>query len=266
MCLRLQWQLMCYGDRNSEGFKRLTTVVGLGLSLHFLSEAFRAKVNPVHFKAKTFYVYSSADLNPLIDVKNDLLGRYPFRQPEGLVPEEEANTYRIKKAIYDAFLADDTGAIIAIANQLSYVTNSASVSYDIYFDDYVHASYTNFYVGEIVDALDTTVLLTAYLFDRLNLRSAARKYYSTYYQAMRLILLPGMNSEARLLSRRLVAVRVKLRLLLDSPLSREHADSSYVDTLIEMFLQQVLAEHEFTRYRQKHITYPVVGALGYVCG
>lgn len=89
------------------------------------------------------------------------------------------------------------------------------------------------------------------------MRSAARKYYAAYHQAMRAIVLPGLDTRFRVPSRRMVAARVKLRLLLDSPVSKAHADASYVDTLIEMFLQETLADKAFSRYRREGIVYPV---------
>jgi hypothetical protein len=228
-------------------------VVGLGAVLGLLLGTYQGKVEPTYYDAKTFSLHSRVSLNPLVDVKNLLLSRYPFPQPE--IAQDPEKTYGIKKAIYDAFLADDTRALIAIANQLSYVAKPDNVLYEEYYDK-PYAKYASFDVHEVIDALDTTVLLTAYLFDRLNLRNAAGKYYATYHQAMRMIALPGLDTRFQLVSRRLVAARVKLRLLLDSSVSKERADTSYVDTLIETFLQQTLADKAFSRYRRQGVIYP----------
>lgn len=228
--------------------------IGLGASVGLLVSTYKAKVEPVYYDAKTFTLYSHVSLNPLIDVKNLLLRRYSFPGSADDSPEAEA-TDKIKKAIYEAFLVNDTRALIAIANHLSYAAKPDSVSYNFYGDTF-YAQYSDFDVHEIIDALDSTVLLTAYLFDRLNFRSAARKYYAIYHQAVRLIVVPGLDSPFHLVSRRMVAIRAKLRLLLDHPVSKEYADASYADTLIETFLQETLANRAFSNYRRQGIIYP----------
>jgi hypothetical protein len=145
--------------------------------------------------------------------------------------------------------------LIAIASRISYESKPSTVSYTM-AGGIVDAEYSDFDVHEVIDALDTTVLLTAYLFDRMNLRGAARKYYSIYHQTLRMIVVPGLDSPFHLVSRRMVAIRAKLRLLLDHPVSKGYADASYVDSLIETFLQETLADKVFSRYRRQGIIYP----------
>jgi hypothetical protein len=226
-------------------------IAGFSLSAWLMLRTYNAKVEPVYYGSKTFSLVSHTSPNPLLDVKNLLLRRYSFAELDA----DASKTDKVKKSIYDAFLAGDTRVLTTIASQLSYEAKPDGVSYDLN-GDRASADYSDFDVHEIIDVLDTTVLLTAYLFDRMNYRGAARRYYSIYHQAMRPLVLPGLDSRFHLVSRRMVAVRAKLRLLLDRPISKQYADASYADTLIETFLQETLADKAFARYRRDGITYP----------
>jgi len=196
-------------------------------------------------------------LNPLADVKSRLLARYPSPSASDLAPLDK-KTADIKNAIYNAFLTNDLQAISATTKQISYERKPESITY-VLRDGIPHASYNDFNVHGVIDSLDTTVLLTAYLFDRLKLYDSARKYYSAYSDALKDLLIPGLDDRWRSISRRQAVTGMKLRLSLGSsaaPLSREYLSASYLDTRIEMFLVQTLTEQVFRQYRRQQIIYP----------
>lgn len=53
-------------------------VGGGGTSLALLLDTYRSKVERIYYNGKTFSPYKLVTLNPLLDVKNFLLSRYPL--------------------------------------------------------------------------------------------------------------------------------------------------------------------------------------------
>jgi hypothetical protein len=215
--------------------------------------------SPIFYQARNLTLARSnkLPLDPILDVKNFLLSRYPESTTVvGESPDPASDeTGKIKARIYDAFVAHDFSALLAIFSRLSFEARPDTVTYS-FPGGITRVSYTNFDAYKVIDALDTTVLLTAYLFERLGLRDSARKYYGIYGEALKLILLPGLDGSWAQISRRLSVSRMKLNFILQGDSGpKQYADVSYTDTLIEMFLQQTLARPEFARYRKSKLIY-----------
>jgi hypothetical protein len=234
-------------------------IAGLGISGVLLGSSTGPFKSPIFYQARNLTLARSEKLplDPLLDVKNFLLSRYPdstTAAADGLDAASD-ETGKIKARIYDAFIAHDFSALLAVFGRLSYEARPDTVTYS-FPGGITRVSYSNFDAYKVIDALDTTVLLTAYLFERLGLRDSARKYYAIYGEALKLILLPGLDGSWAQISRRLSVSRMKLNLILQGDLGRKpYADVSYTDTLIEMFLQQTLARPEFARYRKSKLIY-----------
>ncbi len=236
-------------------------IVGLGIGAALLESSSGPIHSPIFYQARSFVLarQDKLPLNPILDVKNFLLSRYPDSSRHAgneSINQSNANTQKYKEQIYGAFMAHDFSALRSIFKQLSFEARPDNVAYSFY-GGITRVSYVDFDVHEIVDALDTTVLLTAYLFERMGLKSSARKYYAIYDEALKLILLPGLDSPWTQMSRRLSVAQMKLNFILqgDAPLPNQYNEVSYTDTLVEMFLEQTLADPAFARYRKAKLTY-----------
>lgn len=180
-------------------------------------------------------------LNPLLDIKIRILKDYPVEELTRTLDtgiQQITDLATLRSAYYNLFILSDWDEIKRL---FSAIANNSSLQLQ-QNDQYIEA---------IVDILDSTLLVAAYLYDRLEMPEAASYYYSLYLDCLRGISFSSPGYIDRILGGGLMLSRVKYYYLKDYAqyLPPEYAKYSYVNQLLEYRLSWVL-EHRFERYRR----------------
>ncbi len=209
----------------------------------------------VYFNSNQFHLRSSEYplLNPVADVTNRILAIMSEEEvddPSEGRPNNKTNT--IVDSIFRLYI---TGRISEVAEAFSgYSYYDSSASLEFHFPEpelrSVKSEYMQVDARAVVQALDRTLLLTAYLYERIGLAEAATRYYSAYYSALKRFVPPGMDNADFYVSRRASLARLKLHDILPSSksLSKTYREHSYLDELIEHYLEKALVSEELTYY------------------
>ena len=222
----------------------------------------------------TFQRHPKAYFVPLLDVKLHLASRWPINNhfntvQFGNIPraDEDTLTVSIKERLYAAFMSSDSDLAARILNEVSWRFNPefaiSSISHSKLNGinpkqwPILREQNSRFNLKEVVETLDTTWLLSAFLFDRIGQRDSAIVYYRKYLRLLTLIEQPGANSSSFALSRRKSAIRGRLmvleRLPARDPLYDEY---SYYLTLISLFLELSLQHRDFAPYLEAGYGWP----------
>src|SRR5262249_33901821 len=107
------------------------------------------------------------------------------------------------------------------------------------------------YIRPIIEILDSTILVAAYLYERLKMTDAASYFYSLYLDCLRPISFSSPGSVDGLLGVRLMVSRLKYYYLKDYARYQmpEYPNYSYLNEILERRLSWVMS-HRFHRYRQ----------------
>ncbi|QUS54480.1 hypothetical protein [Pseudovibrio brasiliensis] len=202
-------------------------------------------------------------LKPAFDVKRYLLSRYPAAPraaPDYFDDEQKLrhnNTIELKKAAYRAFFTGNLALAETAFKNLSwrgsppFFASSVELSeedYDYWLEDIAY-HYAKYDVQQVVDALDTTFLLTAFLFDRMGRSEDAMHYYRQYANLLSFAETPFSGRSNFHLARRKSAVKARLFVLsrkFERP--KEYDENSYYLTLVSMFVEETLDLPFFRKY------------------
>ena len=161
----------------------------------------------VHAKSRelVFERHPTAYLVPQLDVKRRLAARWPMPVRNRAIPasEQEKTTRDIKEALYSAFVAEDVNAAREALQRVSWrfhrehsITTLADKALDGRNPEQwplVRADHTLFNLRDVVEALDTTWLLSAFLLDRMGETKLARRFYSEYNFLLAQVEEPGAS-------------------------------------------------------------------------
>lgn len=214
----------------------------------------------------TFQRHPRAYFAPLLDVKRHLASRWPINNHLNSVQfgnmqraESDALTSSLKEGLYAAFMSSDSDWAAKVLHDVSWRFNPEFAISSIARSELnglnprqwpiIREQNSKFDLQEVVEALDTTWLLSAFLFDRIGQRDNAIAYYRKYLRLLTLIEQPGANSAEFALSRRKSAVRGRLLILEKLPTRNPMYDEySYYLRLISLFLELSLQHRDFAPY------------------
>jgi len=180
-------------------------------------------------------------LNPLLDIKLRILKDYPVEKisrSRDTAIQQITDLQTLRSVYYNLFIQSDWDEIRRLFGAIQ-----SNRSFDFQNNDQ--------YIESIADILDSTILIAAYLYERIHMTAAASYYYSLYLDCLRPISFSRPGSLDRILGPRLMVSRLKYYYLRDYARyeSPEYAKYSYLNEMLEDRLWWIM-EYKFKRYRQ----------------
>jgi hypothetical protein len=180
-------------------------------------------------------------LNPLLDVKLRILKDYPIEKinRSRATKYDQVNDMATFKAVYyNLFMLSDWEEIQRL---FEFIENNKSFDLNNNDGD----------IESIVHILDSTILLVAYLYDRLGMRDAALYYYTQYWSDLRPISFSRPGYIDRMLGARLMVSRLKQYYLRHYARYQtiEYGKYSYLNQIIENSLGTLLDDN-FRKYEE----------------
>lgn len=203
-----------------------------------------------HFRSEQYPIP-----NPLADAKNRTLSLITGPEQDAGQPDPEDKTSALVDNIIRLFVGGRIDQIESAFNGFSYFDRTSPPIFHFPEPELcsVKSYYSHVRTRDVVIALDRTLLLTAYLYERMGYAKPASKYYSAYYSALKRFLPPGMDDGDFSASARASLARLKLHSVLPvlETFGDGYARRSYTNARIEDILRRSLDSDEIKFYRRK---------------
>ena len=172
----------------------------------------------------------NALLCPALDIKHEIIRSNPniSFEAEKLLSKNELTL----KCCNDFHILFDYFYIIEEHNRIVDIVKNAEIS-----------------VGCIIDHIDFAYLLSAYLYERLGLKSLALENYNRYFNIISLLSKQQECFQSKWIQRRITVVRTKLQYLKYAVpvLRKDYYDVSYLSELIYSFFEHSISNRNFLK-------------------